>query len=142
MDIALDAVPLAAYATMTAPHPLSVRGKMLAFRYAWQGIAYMLRTQPNAWFQMGIWVVVTAVGLAFGLTGGEWCAAVLAMALVWITEALNTAIEGVVDLASPGRHPLAGRAKDVAAGAVLVATAASAIVGLIIFAPRFWALLP
>ena len=39
---------------MTAPHPLSVRGKMLAFRYAWQGIAYMLRTQPNAWFQIGI----------------------------------------------------------------------------------------
>ena len=62
--------------------------------------------------------------------------------VVWITEALNTAIEDVVDLSSPGRHPLAGRAKDVAAGAVLVATAASAIVGLIIFAPRFWALLP
>ena len=46
------------------------------------------------------------------------------MALVWITEALNTAIEDVVDLASPGRHPLAGRAKDVAAGSVLVAIAA------------------
>jgi diacylglycerol kinase (ATP) len=127
---------------MTAPHPLSVRGKMLALRYAWQGIAYMLRTQPNAWFQIGVWILVTAVGLAFGLTAGEWCAAVLAMALVWITEALNTAIEDVVDLVSPGRHPLAGRAKDVAAGSVLVATGASAIVGLIIFAPRFWALLP
>ena len=75
-------------------------------------------------------MVVTAVGLAFQLTAGEWCAAVLAMALVWITEALNTAIEDVVDLASPGRHPLAGRAKDVAAGSVVVAVAASAIVGL------------
>jgi len=142
MDNALDSVSLAAYATMTAPHPLSVRGKMLAVRYAWQGIAYMLRTQPNAWFQIGVWIVVTAVGLLMDLTAGEWCAAVLAMALVWITEALNTAIEDVVDLVSPGRHPLAGRAKDVAAGAVLVAFAASAIVGLIIFAPRFWALLP
>lgn len=127
---------------MSAPHPLSVRGKMLAFQYAWQGISYMLRTQPNAWFQIGIWIVVTAVGLALGLTAGEWCAAILAMALVWITEALNTAIEAVVDLASPERHPLAGRAKDVAAGAVVVSVAASAIIGLIIFAPRFWALLP
>ena len=125
---------------MTRPHPLSVRGKMLAFQYAWQGLSYMLRTQPNAWFQIGIWLVVTAVGLAFRLTAGEWCAAVLAMALVWITEALNTAIEDVVDLASPEHHPLAGRAKDVAAGAVVVAVAASLIVGLIIFAPRFWAL--
>ena len=127
---------------MNAPHPLSLRGKLLAFQYAWQGISYMLRTQPNAWFQIGIWIVVTAVGLMFRLTAGEWSAAVLAMAVVWITEALNTAIEDVVDLASPGRHPLAGRAKDVAAGAVVVAVAASAIIGLIIFAPRFWALLP
>jgi diacylglycerol kinase len=127
---------------MTTPHPLSLRGKRLALQYAWQGISYLLRTQPNAWFQIGIWVVVTAAGLAFRLTAGEWCAAVLAMAVVWITEALNTAIEDVVDLASPGRHPLAGRAKDVAAGSVLVAVAASAIIGLIIFAPRFWALLP
>jgi diacylglycerol kinase (ATP) len=127
---------------MTTPHPLSLRGKRLALQYAWQGVSYMLRTQPNAWFQIGIWVVVTAVGLAFRLTAGEWCAAVLAMALVWITEALNTAIEDVVDLASPGRHPLAGRAKDVAAGSVVVAVAASGIIGLIIFAPRLWALLP
>jgi len=100
----------------------------------------MLRTQPNAWFQIGIWVVVTAVGLTLGLTTAEWCAAVLAMALVWVTEALNTAIEDVVDLASPERHPLAGRAKDVAAGAVVVAVVASGIIGLIIFGPRLWAL--
>ena len=125
---------------MNAPHPLSVRGKMLAFRYAWQGISYMLRTQPNAWFQIAVWVVVTAAGLAFGLSAGEWCAAVLAMAGVWIAEALNTAIEAVVDLASPQRHPLAGRAKDVAAGAVVVAVAASALIGLIIFGPRVWML--
>jgi diacylglycerol kinase (ATP) len=125
---------------MSAPHPLSVRGKLLAMRYAWQGIRFMLRTQPNAWFQIGIAVVVTAVGLAMELTAGEWCAAVLAMAGVWVAEALNTALEAVVDLASPERHPLAGQAKDVAAGAVLVATAAAGVVGLIVFGPRFWAL--
>jgi diacylglycerol kinase (ATP) len=141
MDTPVDSTSFPTRDTMNAPHPLSLRGKMLAFRYAWQGIAYMLRTQPNAWFQIGIWIVVTAVGLAMHLTAGEWSAAVLAMAVVWITEALNTAIEDVVDLASPARHPLAGRAKDVAAGAVVVAVAASGIIGLIIFGPRFWALL-
>ena len=125
---------------MSRPHPLSLRGKRLAFRYAWQGISFMLRTQPNAWFQIGIAIVVTAVGLAMGLTAGEWCAAVLAMAGVWVAEALNTAIEAVVDLASPERHPLAGQAKDVAAGAVFVATAAAGLVGLIVFGPRFWVL--
>ena len=125
---------------MTRPHPLSLGGKRLAFRYAWQGISFMLRTQPNAWFQIGIAVVVTAVGLAMGLTAGEWCAVVLAIAGVWVSEALNTAIEAVVDLASPERHLLAGQAKDVAAGAVVVAITAAGMVGLIVFGPRFWAL--
>ena len=123
------------------PHPFSVRAKVLAFRYAWQGIDYMLRTQVNAWIQIGIAAIVTVVGLLFGLSGVEWCVVVLAMAAVWIAEALNTAIEAVVDLASPERHALAGRAKDVAAGAVVVAVAAAAICGLVIFGPRFWFLL-
>ena len=125
---------------MSAPHPFSVRAKLLAFRYAWQGIDYMLRTQVNAWIQIGIATIVLAVGLAFGLSAVEWCVVVLAMAAVWISEALNTALEAVVDLASPGRHPLAGRAKDVAAGSVLVAVAAAAMVGLLIFGPRLWGL--
>ena len=122
----------------TRPHPLSLRGKLLAFRYAWQGIAFMLRTQPNAWFQIGIAIVVTAVGLAMGLTAGEWCAAVLAMAGVWVAEALNTAIEAVVDLASPERHPLAGQAKDVAAGAVLISALGSIAIACLVFGPRIW----
>lgn len=126
---------------MNAPGQLTVRGKMQAFRYAWQGVVYMLRTQGNAWIQIAITLVVTAAGLWFGLSTAEWCAVVLAIAGVWIAEALNTAIEAVVDLASPGRHELAGRAKDVAAGAVLVSIAAAAILGLIVFGPRVWALI-
>jgi diacylglycerol kinase (ATP) len=126
---------------MTAPHPFSIRAKLLAFRYGWQGIDYMLRTQANAWIQIGIAAIVTVVGLLCGLSGVEWCIVVLAIAGVWISEALNTAIEAVVDLASPDRHPLAGRAKDVAAGAVVVAVGAAAICGLVIFGPRLWALI-
>jgi diacylglycerol kinase (ATP) len=126
---------------MTAPHPhLTLGGKARALRYAWQGLVYMFRTQPNSWIQAVIWVAVTVVGLLWRLTAAEWCAAVLAMAFVWVTEALNTAIEDVVDLASPERHPLAGRAKDVAAAAVLVSAVAAGIVGLVIFLPRLYAL--
>jgi diacylglycerol kinase (ATP) len=124
------------------PHPAySIRGKMLAFRYAWQGIDYMLRTQANAWIQIAISLIVTITGLWFGLSAVEWCVVALAIAGVWVSEALNTAIEAVVDLASPGQHPLAGRAKDVAAGAVVVAVAAAGVCGLLIFGPRLWALL-
>ena len=122
---------------MTAPHPLSVRGKMLAFRYAWQGIAYMLRTQPNAWFQIGIWVVVTAVGLAWRLTPGEWCAAVLAMGLVWITEALNTAIEDVVDKISPEQSEFGRNAKDLGSTAVFFMLTAGGLYVLAVTANAF-----
>jgi diacylglycerol kinase len=126
--------------TAPLPHPFSVRAKLLAIRYAWQGIDYMLRTQVNAWIQIAIALVVTAAGVAFGLTPLEWVACVLGMAAVWAAEALNTAIEAVVDLASPGRHPLAGRAKDVAAGAVLVTVGAAGLVALLVFGPHLWRL--
>jgi diacylglycerol kinase len=125
---------------MTPPHPFSLQAKLQATRYAWQGIDYMLRTQANAWIQIGIAIVVTAAGLAFGLTPLEWVACVLGMAAVWVAEALNTAIEAVVDLASPGRHALAGRAKDVAAGAVLVTVGAAGIIALLVFGPHVWRL--
>jgi diacylglycerol kinase (ATP) len=61
--------------------------------------------------------------------------------LVWTAEGVNTAIEAVVDLASPDMHPLAGKAKDVAAGAVLLAALAAVVVGLLVFGPRVLALL-
>lgn len=125
---------------MTAPHPFSLRAKLLATRYAWQGIEYMLRTQVNAWIQIGVALIVTVAGLLFGLTPLEWVACVLGMAAVWAAEALNTAIEAVVDLASPQRHPLAGRAKDVAAGAVLVTVAAAGVIALLVFGPHLWRL--
>ena len=68
----------------------------------------------------------------------EWCAIVAAIGLVWTAEGLNTALEALTDLVSPGEHPLAGRAKDMAAGAVLCAAIAAAIIGAIIFLPKLW----
>jgi len=84
---------------------------------------------------------VLAAGWFFGITRIEWCAVVAAIGLVVTAEGVNTAIEAVVDLASPEQHPLAGRAKDVAAGAVLLAAVTAAVIGLLVFGPRLLALI-
>jgi diacylglycerol kinase len=96
----------------------------------------VLRTQHSAWLHAIATGVVMAAAFLVGLSRLEWCAIVLAMMTVWTAEALNTAIELVVDLASPDVHPLAGRAKDVAAGAVLTSAGGAAIVGILVFAPH------
>jgi diacylglycerol kinase (ATP) len=78
-------------------------------------------------------VLTIAVGAYFSIAALEWCALLLALGLVWAAEGMNTALERLTDLASPGFHPLAGQAKDLAAGAVLLASVASFLTGLIVF---------
>lgn len=110
-----------------------------SFGYAFAGLAHMLRTQRNAQIHSAITLLVVVAGIFFRVTSGEWLALVLAIALVLSLEALNTAIEAVVDLAAPGYEPLAKRAKDAAAGAVLVGAIGAAVAGLLVFVPRLWA---
>ena len=100
----------------------------------------MLATQRNAWVHAFATIAVTIVGFYFGLTKSEWCWIILAIITVWTAEALNTAIEFLTDVASPEFHPLAGKAKDVAAGAVLISAIGSVIIGIIILGPHFIAL--
>ena len=100
----------------------------------------MLRSQRNAWIHAVATVAVCAVGFATGLSPSEWCWIVLAIVAVWTAEALNTALEILTDVASPAFHPLAGRAKDVAAGGVLISALGSVVIGAIIFGPRAVAL--
>ncbi len=116
-------------------------GRAQSFQYAGHGIAYMLRTQHNAWIHAAMTVAVIAAGLLFSVSGAEWCWLILAMASVWTAESFNTAIEIIVDMASPEWRPAAGRAKDVAAGAVLLCAAGATVVGIIVFLPRAVALL-
>ena len=99
----------------------------------------MLRTQRNAWIHAGATVAVTVAGLWLGLNRWEWAAIILVIGLVWMAEFVNTALEAVVDLASPDLHPLAKVGKDVGAAAVLVAAITSVIVGLLILGPPLWA---
>jgi diacylglycerol kinase (ATP) len=113
------------------------RGRLLrSFRCALRGVALMLRLQANARIHAVATVLVVALGFVCELRAWEWCAVVGAAGLVWAAEGVNTALEALTDLVSPDEHPLAGRAKDLAAGAVLCAAIAAAVIGLIVFLPH------
>ena len=111
-------------------------GRLRSFGHAFRGLAILLRSQHNARIHAVATILVVAAGVLFGFSPVEWALIALAIVCVWVAEALNTAIEFVADLASPEHHPLAGKAKDVAAGAVLVAAIGSLIVGALVFGPH------
>jgi diacylglycerol kinase len=112
-----------------------------SFGFALEGVSYLIRTQRSAQIEIVLGVVVTLVAAWLGISAIEWAVLVLAMALVLALEALNTAIELAVTLASPQRHPLAKAAKDVAAAMVLIAAVGSVIVGVIVLGPRLASIL-
>ena len=110
-----------------------------SFRHAVDGVAATARGR-NFRVQLSAGICAVALGASLGISAGEWIAVALSIGLVLGGECANTAIEAAVDLASPARRPLAKLAKDAAAGAVLLFSAASAIVGAVIFLPRVIAL--
>lgn len=112
--------------------------RVAAFGHAFRGWGYVLRTQRNAWIHALASALVIAAAGWLGLSTHDWALLVVAIALVWMAEVLNTSIEAVVDLASPAQHPLAKVGKDVGAAAVLIAAGAAAIVGLLILGPPLW----
>jgi diacylglycerol kinase (ATP) len=122
--------------THPAPRSLTFTGRIRSFSFAIRGVGTMLRSQQNAWIHAAATIAVVGAGLFFGISREEWCWIVLAIVAVWTAEALNTAIEFLTDVASPDFHPIAGHAKDVAAGAVFVAAAGATIVGALVLAPH------
>lgn len=106
-----------------------------SFQNAFSGIYYVLRTQRNARIHLVITTAVGLLGTWLGLGISQWVPLVLAAGLVWTAEIVNTAVETVVDLSSPQERSLAGTAKDVSAGAVLLSAAAAALVGILILGP-------
>lgn len=114
--------------------------RLASFGHALRGLGVLLR-QPNAQIHVAAALAVTALGLALQVSALEWCALALAMALVLGAEALNTAIELVVDMVQPEWHALARDAKDVAAAGVLLASVGASVVGLWVLGPKLWALL-
>lgn len=109
--------------------------QLRSFGYAWKGIRCCVGKEQNLSFHLIATVLVVIAGWRLGINRTEWAIVLLCIGMVIAAELFNTAIEKLVDLVSPERHPLAGQVKDIAAGAVLVCAAAAAMVGLIIFVP-------
>lgn len=116
----------------------SILRRAKSFVHAGRGIRLFVTTTHNAWVQLLILAVAISAGIWCSITRMEWIALTLAAGLVLCAEAINTAIEIDIDLTSPEQHPFARDTKDVAAGAVLIASIIAAIVGLIIFLPHLY----
>jgi diacylglycerol kinase len=116
-----------------------VVSRLGSFNHAFRGLWYVLRTQQNAWIHAMISAVVLVLGLWLGLSPHDWAVVVLTISVVFTAEFINTAIEAVVDLASPEKHPLAKVGKDVGAGAVLIAALAAVLIGVLVLGPPLWA---
>lgn len=114
----------------------SISDRLKSVGHALDGLVLMLRTQHNAWLHLVASAIAVSAGLVLGLTSEAWLALVLAIVIVWVAEALNTAFELLCDVASPDFHPIVKAAKDVAAGAVLLSAIGAAVVGTIVFVPR------
>jgi diacylglycerol kinase (ATP) len=118
------------------PGPFSITDRIRSFRHAIDGIALMLRSQHNAWLHAVASVTVLISGIICHLSARGFCWLVIAIMAVWTAEALNTALEFLADVASPEFHPLAKKAKDVAAGAVLISAGGSVVIALLVFGPH------
>lgn len=110
--------------------------RLQSFAYALQGLVQLLRTQPNARTHLLATLLVCGAGVYFGLSRAEWLWITVAITLVWISEAFNTALEQLADVLHPEQHPGIGRAKDMAAAAVLIAAVGAAVIGMLVFVPH------
>lgn len=117
------------------------RRLMRSFKYAFTGIKYVLKTQPNMKVHSVVGLIAIAGGFFFHISESEWLALVIVIGFVLILEVVNTAVETLVDLYTEEFHYLAKISKDTAAGAVLLMALVSIVVGLIIFLPKIWILI-
>jgi diacylglycerol kinase len=113
-----------------------MKKRILSFKHAFRGISMVLKSEQNMRIHLIFVLLVIFFGLLFSISRVEWMVCFLAFGMVISAEMLNTAIETIVDLVSPDHHVLAGRAKDIAAGAVLVSSIFAALSGLYIFVPK------
>ena len=106
--------------------------------YAFNGALLLLKTEASIKIQLAIALIVTVAGFYYNISTTEWIVQLLAIALVMSLEGVNTAIEEIADFIHPERHEKIGLIKDIAAGAVFIASVFSSIIGLIIYLPKMF----
>ncbi len=115
----------------------SAQARLRSFVYAGRGLRYLVQDEHNAWLHLASSAAVVGAGIVFKVSLEDWRWLVIAVALVWVAEAMNTAVEELCDRVSPEYDPSIGRAKDLAAGGVLAASIAAAVIGLLTLGPPF-----
>ena len=112
--------------------------RIASFGHALRGWVYVMQTQHNARIHAVAATLVFILGLWLKIPARDWAILILTISMVFAAEFINTAIEAVVDLASPRKHPLAKVGKDVGAAAVLIAALSAVLIGLLILGPPLW----
>jgi diacylglycerol kinase (ATP) len=110
--------------------------RLRSFSHAWRGLWKMVREESNAQLHLGATLLVIVAGVVLHLTIDEWRALAFECTIVWSAEGFNTAIERLCDRVCPSKDPLIGAAKDIAAGAVLIATIGALAIGVTILIPH------
>lgn len=121
-------------------NPFTLKARILSIRHALDGLVVLIQTQPNAWLHLLATIIAISVGIALELSVAEWRWIVLAIALVWVAELFNTAIEFLCDVVSPDLQEGIKKTKDLAAAAVLIAATGAIVIGLLVFVPKLAAL--
>ena len=120
----------------------SFAARLKSFHYAFAGLWLMLKTQHNAWIHLANTIIVIAAGFYFQVSAADWRWLTVAVLLVWVAEALNTAFEHLCDVVSPDFHHAVQKSKDIAAGAVLLCTVGAMVIGTVTFWPYLQQLMP
>jgi diacylglycerol kinase (ATP) len=121
--------------------PFEFSSRARSFKYAGRGIWLTVKSQHNAWIHALATVAVAIAGYLLRISRIEWSIIALTCASVWAAEALNTAVEHLADATTKEFHADIGRAKDIAAGAVLITALAAVLVGLLVFGPHLLVLI-
>ncbi|HCU57946.1 MAG TPA: diacylglycerol kinase [Anaerolineaceae bacterium] len=112
-----------------------IKSRVESIRHAIAGWSHVIRTQKNAWIHAAATICVILLAIWLYLPARDWALLLMTIAIVWAAEFLNTALEIVVDLASPDLHPMAKAGKDVGAAAVLISATIAAVIGFLVMGP-------
>ena len=113
----------------------SIKARIQSMKYAINGLIILWNEQHNSRVHLLATVLVVLLGFALSVTSVQWVLLLLLIALVWVAEALNSAVEYLCDKVTTEHDPLIGKAKDVAAAGVLIASVIAAIGGMVLFIP-------
>jgi diacylglycerol kinase (ATP) len=109
------------------------RSRLKSFTYAFEGLVCLLRSEKNMWIHLAATIIVILAGIYKHITSSDWCFIIIAIGLVWISEAFNTAMERLCNVVTKDLHPIIKQVKDISAAAVLIAAIIAILIGSFVF---------